>query len=182
MITIPQAIAADYERWRTFMYDKVDFALKTSKIHTKEHCSRVLLFALSMADKLNLPQEEKDVLAMASVFHDTRRLNDRPDVGHGARAAAYYKQYCAEHGLPYEQRTYDAMAFHDQEDALGIRTIESRVPREQDAVLIYQIFKDADALDRYRLGPGGFDPSYLRNQVARDLLGYAKEVWENWDK
>ena len=33
---------------------------------------------------------------MAAVFHDSRRLDDGIDKGHGSRAAAYYKEYCRE--------------------------------------------------------------------------------------
>ena len=46
------------------------------------------------------------------------------------------------------------------------------------SVLLYQIFKDADALDRFRLGPGGFDSKYLRTNEARKLVEYAKAVWK----
>ena len=41
-------------------------------------------------------------------------------------------------------------------------------------LLLYQIFKDADALDRYRLSPRGPHPKYLRTDAAFDLLGFAQ--------
>ena len=48
---------------------------------------------------------------------------------------------------------------------------------------LYRIFKDADALDRYRLGPGkgALDERYLRTDAARELMGFAKKTVENWE-
>ena len=114
---IPEQVRPAYEHWECFLEECVDFWLKTSDKHTKEHCKRVLLYCLLIADQKCLPAEEWDIL--------------------------------------------------------------SRVPQEPDTVLLYQIFKDADALDRFRLGPCGFDPKYLRTDEARNLTDYAKKVWES---
>ena len=177
-MTVPEQVRPAYDDWKRFLDERVDFWLKTSEKHTKEHCARVLLYCLLIADRKKLSQKERDILCAAAVFHDSRRQDDWLDVGHGRRAADYYKAFCAETGLPFEQRCYDVMAWHDRDDWLGIDAIQSRIPQEQDAVLLYQIFKDADALDRFRLGPGGFDPNYLRTNEAKTLVEYAKAVWE----
>ena len=42
--------------------------------------------------------------------------------------------------------------------------------------LLTQIFKDADALDRYRFGPDGLDPSYLRRPAATRLMRAARRL------
>ncbi len=49
-------------------------------------------------------------------------------------------------------------------------------------ILMYQIFKDADALNRFRLEPGGLDVKYLRTEAAKGLLDYAKSVWNTYEK
>ena len=177
-MTIPEQVRPAYQHWESFLYEQVDFWLKTSDKHTKEHCARVLLYCLLIADKKSLSKELRDILCTAAVFHDSRRQDDWLDVGHGQRAADYYKSFCSEKGRSFEQRCYDVMAYHDRDDQLGIDTIRSRIPQEPDAVLLYQIFKDADALDRFRLGPGGFDPKYLRTNEAKELAEYARSVWE----
>ena len=82
---IPEQVKGDYEKWNSFFFFFVDFWLKTSEKHTKEHCSRVLLFCLLIADKRRLSQKETDILCMAAVFHDSRRQDDWYDVGHGQR-------------------------------------------------------------------------------------------------
>lgn len=72
-MTIPEQVKDDYEKWSSFLENEVDFWLETSEKHTKEHCSRVLLFCLLIADMRRLPQRETDILSMAAVFHDSRR-------------------------------------------------------------------------------------------------------------
>lgn len=174
---IPEEVREDYERWRLFLEHKVEFWLPDSEKHTKEHCARVLLYCLLIARRMALPREDVQILCMASVFHDSRRQDDWLDVGHGQRAADYYRAWCGKTELPFDQRCYDIMAFHDRDDATGVEAISGRVPQRENAVLLYQIFKDADALDRFRLGPSGLDVNYLRTDAARSLYDYAKDVW-----
>ena len=173
-MTIPKSIQGDYHHWHNFLDAEVQFSLADSEKHTKEHCARVLLFALLIAVKMDLPHEEREVLCAAAVFHDARRQDDWLDVGHGQRAADYYREYCRTHPLVFDERAYLVMAFHDRDDALG----EVALAEQEDGVLLYRIFKDADALDRFRLGPGGLDIRYLRTDVAQSLYGCAKQIWE----
>lgn len=49
-MNISSTIASDYVRWRKFLHDNVHFLMKESEIHTEEHCARVLLFALLIAE------------------------------------------------------------------------------------------------------------------------------------
>lgn len=175
---IPKKIEDKFFQWSNFLENNIEFWLKESEIHTKNHCKRVLLFSLLIADEMNLSESEKDILAMASVFHDSRRKDDGFDVGHGKRAANYYRHYCGNSNLKYEQRTYDAICFHDIDDEIGIEKINEKNSKEHNSVLLYKIFKDSDALDRFRLGPSGLDIRYLRTKEAIGLYDYAKNIWE----
>lgn len=173
---IYQPIKETYERWYTFMEEKVEFWLPESEWHTKNHCARVLLLALVIGHEKGLSDEEKDILGMAAVFHDSRRLDDGIDKGHGSRAATYYKDYCREHNLPYEEQTYVITYYHDQDDTLGLSEIKKSPSLGERAALLYQIFKDADALDRFRLGDNGLDVKFLRTEEARGLVDFAKDL------
>jgi hypothetical protein len=173
---ICQPIKETYERWYAFMENNVEFWLPDSEWHTKSHCARVLLLAILIGHQKGLSVEEKDALGMAAVFHDSRRLEDGIDKGHGGRAGAYYKNYCSEHDLPYDEQTYYITYYHDQDDSLGLSEIKKSSALTEKAVLLYQIFKDADALDRFRLGPDGLDVNFLRTEEARQLVDFAKEV------
>ena len=171
-----QPIKMPYEQWYTFMEERVEFWLPDSEWHTKNHCARVLLLALLIGHKKNLSAEEKNALAMAAVFHDSRRLDDGIDKGHGFRAAAYYKDFCIEHDLPFDEKTYYIIYYHDQDDSVGLAEIKKSSTLHERAVLLYQIFKDADALDRFRLGPDALDEKFLRTEEARQLVDLAKEL------
>ena len=167
-----------YKRWSEFMEQEVDFWKVEKDWHTKPHCARVLLLALIMGRLNHLCIAELEALAMSAVFHDSRGQDDWLDVGHGQRAADYYRTYCEKTELNYDHRTYYIMAFHDRDDELGLRILREKFPDDPDAVLLYQIFKDADALDRFRLGADALDVKYLRTGEAKDLVEFAKMLLE----
>ena len=170
-MTIPKQVQNDYKRWYHFLEQEVQFSLSDSEKHTKEHCARVLLFALLIADKMDLSQKEREALCAAAVFHDSRRQNDWLDVDHGQRAADYYRDYCQTNSLSFDNRVYLVMAFHDRDDVLG----EAALTEQKSGILLYLIFKDADALDRFRLGPNGLDIRYLRTAEGKSLYCYAEQ-------
>ncbi len=173
---LSDAVVADWEKWASFLKDEVDFWHKASDFHTVAHCERVLLFALVLADRKGFSGAQRETLATAAVFHDSRRLDDWTDVGHGRRAADYYEEFCAARGTAFDPVCYEIMAWHDRHDEDGLEEIRRKFPGREDASLLYQVFKDADALDRFRLGPGGLDVRYLRTSEARELYGFAKKV------
>lgn len=185
---IPDYVSEDVKSsilmWENFMEKRVVFSEFGSEIHTKKHCGRVLLFAELISDMMNLDDASRDALAMASIFHDSRRKADGPDVGHGKRAADYYKEFC-ESGvgmlpLPFDMRTYFAIAYHDRDDSIGIMEIAKYFTSDKEienATLIYNVFKDSDALDRWRLGlSDGLDLNYLRTDEAKSMADFSKEV------
>lgn len=156
------------------MEQNVEFWLPDSEWHTKIHCARVLFLVLLIGHQKGLSDKEMDALGMAAVFHDSRRLDDGIDKGHGRRAAEYYKNYCREHNLPYDAGTYYITYYHDQDDSLGLSEIAKSSSLSERAVLLYQIFKDADALDRFRLGPDALNVNMLRTEEAHGLVDFAK--------
>jgi HD superfamily phosphodiesterase len=70
-----QPVTECYKRWYEFMEKNVTFSFMDSEMHTKYHCARVLLIALVIAYQIGLCDEEMDVLSMAAIFHDSRRLD-----------------------------------------------------------------------------------------------------------
>ena len=96
--------------------------------------------------------------------------------------------------LAYDPRTMLAIAWHDRDDADGLRAAVRAVERDEDpvgkgsfsatlpagasadATTVLQIFKDADSLDRVRLGPNGLDERYLRTAPARERVTFAREL------
>ncbi|WP_206099026.1 HD domain-containing protein [Paenibacillus sp. M-152] len=169
-----QPIKNKYKLWYIFMEQNIEFWLPESKMHTKEHCARVLLLSLLIGHQKGLSDKEMDALGMAAIFHDSRRLDDGIDKGHGKRAAEYYEDYCREHDLSFNAHSYYIIYYHDQNDSLGLSEIAAAPATNERGVLLYQIFKDADALDRFRLAADALDVSMLRTEEAQRLVDFAK--------
>lgn len=172
--SICKPIAKRYKFWYEFMQENIEFGLSDSLIHTKEHCARVLLLALIIADKIGLSDKEMDELSIAAVFHDSRRIDDWLDRGHGKRASEYYKDYCHNNNIPFDIQVYYIIHYHDQNDDIGLLEIGKDPSVQEICILLYQIFKDADALDRFRLGPNGLNVNMLRTKESRKLVDFAK--------
>lgn len=175
----PPIVKVLYRKWVQYMYDRIQFNRPDSPIHAMEHCERVLLFALLIGEQIygNDP-ESLTSLAHASIFHDTRRLDDYLDTGHGARASVYYMKFtCNNDDIDYYPEAEYMMRYHDLNDAIGVKSIAKRFGDGSDRVgMLYAIFKDADALDRWRLGRHGLDPRYLRTEPAKSLVDYACQL------
>lgn len=185
--TVSVTVGEQYHRWNA-LYDRdVVFNRPKSVIHAYDHCRRVLVHALALGEAV-FGADDKDaleILAHAAVFHDTRRQDEYLDTGHGARAAAYYREYCQGHkDMPWHEETEYLMRYHDLDDERGIRAIDKRFGSKAERVkTLYAIFKDADALDRFRLGPFGLDPLYLRMPQSRRRVAMARRmVEETMDK
>lgn len=178
---LPPIVKREFLRWRDFMYDKVKFNMPDSEIHAAEHCERVLLYALIIGEKIFGDNDRiLTALAHASIFHDTRRQDDYLDTGHGARAAIYYRQFCNDNeGIEYMPEAALMMKYHDIEDMRGKVGIKMEYNGSLPTMLkLYDIFKDADALDRWRLGSRGFDTRYLRTEPAKNMIKYSKRIVE----
>ena len=166
-----------FQRWAEYMYKNIQFGMQDSVIHEAAHCERVLLYAMLIALQRFADDERAfTILAHAAIFHDTRRVDDGLDTGHGARAAAYYEEFCREHPeLTYFPEAAIIMSYHDRSDKPGEAAINETFADSSERVrLLYHILKDADALDRWRLGRYGLDPDYLRTNEAINLIGFAR--------
>ncbi len=170
-----------FRQWRDFMYSgKVSFNRGDSPVHGMDHYERVLYHALAVGfEEFGADNQTLEILAHAAVFHDSRRLDDEFDTGHGARAAAYYTRFCGtDSGVVYHPETDIAIRYHDLPDELGLEAIRSRFSdaAAKRALAVFKVFKDADALDRWRLGNKGLDTRFLRTDAARSMVDTAREL------
>ena len=69
------------------------------------------------------------------------------------------------------------MRYHDLDDSKGVKAIREAFGKDAGRViLLYEIFKDADALDRWRLGSKGLDPKFLRTSPAKGMTDYSHRI------
>lgn len=177
----PELLPAYERAVKLYEPGRVEFNRPDSAVHAADHCRRVLIHALitGSAEFGADDTEAIEILSQASIFHDTRRLDEGFDTGHGARAADYYVQYCREHPdeLTFHPETEYLIRYHDLPDRMGYAAIEDAFGENSARVKrLYDVFKDADALDRPRLGPFGLDPLYLRTAKARESVPFAKKL------
>lgn len=179
--SLPDEVARRYESHLQLLYSGVRFTMPLSPVHAMPHCERVLLHVLTLASK-EMPgdTEAAEILAQAAVFHDTRRFDDYIDAGHGARAAVYYEEYCRSHSeMNFHPEVSMIMRYHDMPDVKGIEAIGRRFGASADRVeRLYAIFKDADALDRFRLSDDGLDPKFLRTESSKGMIDFARNLVE----
>lgn len=173
------AVREKFLQWDDYMYRRVRFNMPDSEIHAAAHCERVLLYALILGENIfGDDSDALDIIAHAAIFHDTRRQDEYLDTGHGARAAVYYEQFCKDNGdIEFHPESVFLMRYHDLDDAVGEEVIRKHFGDRSDRVLkLYAIFKDADALDRWRLGSRGLDPKFLRTDKARSMTDYSYRI------
>ncbi|MBE6420441.1 MAG: hypothetical protein E7031_09975 [Akkermansiaceae bacterium] len=176
---LPPVVGACFKNWAQYMYDSVPFQLADSPIHSTAHTERVLLHALLIGgSEAGEDERTLTILAHAAVFHDTRREAEGKDTGHGARAASFYEEFCKTHPeVAYMPEAAYLMRYHDRRDDLGEAAIAAAFPDSAKQVIqLFRIFKDADALDRWRLGRRGLNPDYLRTDKATHLVDFAKKL------
>ena len=176
---LPAQVKIPYLPWTEYMESNLSFNLANSEIHTKGHSERVLLYALLIGERMaENTKTDLCVLAHTAIFHDTRRLDDGLDTGHGARAASYYMKYCEINtDIAFLKPASLVMKYHDRDDETGIKAIAQSIPNEAERTIrLYRIFKDADALDRFRLGANGLDTRFLRHQEAVQLVDFARDL------
>ncbi len=145
-------------------------------IHGMAHTARVIVFSLVLAEMA--PQEgllpDPHALGWAAALHDIKRVHDFADSTHGEKAAGWIRRH-----LPALDPTVDV------EKVAFLCTYHSR--DDHDAPILtddLKIFKDADALDRWRwpLGDfGGPAPSFFRTASARALYEVSRHLCEKTD-
>lgn len=156
-------IIGDYYDYRYLITDFVEY--KMDEEHGDLHSARVLLNCLLIANDMKLTMHETDILAITAVFHDAMRENDGKDISHGEASAEYYKKFCENRlGLVnYEKVVEQIIRYHCQPDETGRENINKRYLK------LYDIFKDADALDRVRFGIRDLDINQLRTPEAKTM-------------
>lgn len=158
--------------------DDVVYNMTDWSPHGPKHSRRVLLLCLLMSEMLELSGEDTHVLATAAIYHDCRRDNDGADLDHGAASAkAYAEEVMNPDPLVVQLCTYHC---RPDKDFMEIVHEASGVMEQADrAIRLFQIFKDADALDLTRFGPGYLYYNTLRTEVGKKLPLIAQLIYRN---
>lgn len=168
--TLPPIIGS-YQKYRNMM-DDIDFEMDSEE-HDRLHQARALLLTQIIAREIGMTKYEADVLAIAAIYHDTRRDNDGEDSRHGRYAAEYYAEDVA---VPNKLVQF-LCEYHCRPDEDGYEAIKKDKwlkKRKEQATKLIQVFKDSDGLDRVRFGIRAIDVNQLRLDISKQLVLVAR--------
>ncbi len=145
-----------------------------SVLHGRLHTHRVMAWVCVLAKKLNLNNAGRLAFFSARV-HDLGRYTDNVEPGHGFEAAEVYlpkyRGLFEEFGLRPEEYEVvsQAVAWHSRRSEPTLHVGDPNVVK---------LLKDADGLDRVRLGPEEPDPAYFRFLSTPMLVPAALALYE----
>lgn len=144
-----------------------------SSVHGVSHTYRVMCHVLNIGRAAKLNHEVKLAFS-AAYIHDLARKHDN---------------YCDQHGSWAEENKLPLfIAFFEENGISGseIEIIGTAVRNhseryeldiEDKAYKVTALLKDADALDRIRIGENNLNPDYLRFKESHDLIEFAKKLY-----
>ena len=142
--------------------------------HGQLHSARVLFLALAIiqSGKIKLSPMERTQLLTAIVFHDIGRADDGVDDGHGKASRQIYETRV---GKSLDPAVSFLIEYHCLDDKLAEEYLKSTdtIRAKKRTRLLYQILKDADALDRVRFGIYDLDVNQLRLPISHKLVPLA---------
>jgi uncharacterized protein len=136
------------------------YALPVTGYHGVVHWSRVLENGLRVAE---VTGGDREVVALFALFHDSRRINENHDKGHGHRGALLAQELRGSL-VHLEDDWFDLL-----HEACRLHT-DGLIVDEPSLAACW----DADRLDLGRVGITP-QPHRLCTEAARDLLGWAHD-------
>lgn len=139
-----------------------EYTLPLNGLHGISHWARVLENGRRLVE---LTGADPDIVELFAVFHDSRRMNEGIDDGHGVRGAAYARRLRGEY-FDIDDRAFELMSEACAGHTLGMRQAD----------LTVQVCWDSDRLDLGRAGIAPV-PHFLCTPAARDLdmIAWASE-------
>jgi len=148
-----------------------------STLHGQSHVARVLVHAFRLIEATGWIEEAPRLWA-AVYLHDIARTHDGVCYRHGGDAMKKLET------LPHLRALFARAGVRD-DDYLLIHTavVHHSLPQELHRAhphwRLTSLLKDADGLDRVRLGD--LDIRYLRNPEAKEMVGFAEALFEDTD-
>jgi HD superfamily phosphodiesterase len=152
---------------------KQEYFNKPSMLHGIGHTYRVMALAWELGNRLNMARE-RDLAFMAAFIHDMARNHDGVCWKHGKRAVKYklpvFREFFIEQGATENDMHEISFSVHYH---CTPREPEKKHPFYPTLALL----KDADALDRIRMGPSNLNPRWLRYDESRRMIKEAEELY-----
>lgn len=163
----------NFEKIEELMRDK-------SNLHGINHVVRVLFNAYAVTTLENVNAEDRKIVIEAAKLHDIGRVSDGEDEENGNQSAIKARKMLEDKGFSAEE--INLICFIIKEHSLPRTKNEKDIEELPEALrqrykYCLKLLKDADKLDRVRLGD--LDSKRLSTDSAKRLVGVAKDVFEN---
>lgn len=177
-----KTLVEEFKLWRYYpifwnaMEGLNEDALYKSRIHGSGHIHRVLFWAGLIAWLEDLAEEDVRQYFRVASYHDVGRTFDGLDLHHGSRSAEKLAELTGQKGEPLLELKA-AVAAHSQPDDRMEEIIREYGPENFiRTVELTRLLKDADNLDRVRLGD--LNPKFLRHESAKRLAEFSPRLFE----
>ena len=146
-------------------------ALYKSAVHGSGHINRVILLAGLIAWGENLDERLFSQYLIAASYHDVGRYFDGLDLNHGLNSAQKIPGLTHFTGEALKE-IQGAVAAHSQPDVRLEEMVALFAPKNMPrAIQLARLLKDADNLDRVRLGD--LKPEFIRHESAKKLVNFS---------
>lgn len=169
------AVNPRYQKYKEILYT-IPFDYE-SEFHGRLHSARVLIHTLFLSKLKGLSVADRNVLCNATLWHDSGRKNDNYCEQHGYSGYTNYKNDCMGASKKPDDIVSFLIKYHCRSDADGYAEIATNPvlnAQKKRVTMLYNIFKDADALDRVRLGIRDLDVNQLRCPESHNLTLVAR--------
>lgn len=143
-------------------------------IHGIEHSFRVYELIQKLCDLERVTGLERLELGFCAFFHDIGRINDNVDITHGYKSFEKLKRLnffgLTSFNNPIVKYIIENHCINDYDALQNSKNYSLTNPKRAKYLLL--LFKDADGLDRFRLGD--FNKKYLRNTSTYGLIDLAR--------
>jgi putative nucleotidyltransferase with HDIG domain len=180
----------DAARWATRApHVPAHWFLHFSRVHGVLHTQRVHIHAQRLTEQLGWSRADRELVLSAALWHDIGREGDGVEPSHGRAGAALADELGLTAGLSVADAAVARFAIerHSLSDGgaeqhaaelAGADDPTRRLAQPERALRVLWLLKDADALDRIRLGFGECaDPRQLRHPQTIELVGFAEALY-----
>jgi HD superfamily phosphodiesterase len=164
---------SDIKEIRTQIRKVEDLFFDPHGIHGISHTKRVMFLLVILCNALKVSEANKNLLLLAGAIHDIGRTRNGVCTEHGEKS---YKKAITNYILKDLNEEEDEILKYVVSNNCKSDTaiISSTNYGKKEIYMLYQIFKDADGLDRVRIGD--LNRNYLRLGYSNKLADLASQL------
>ncbi|MHC1775162.1 MAG: HD domain-containing protein [Lentimicrobium sp.] len=145
-----------------------------SRLHGILHTYRVMVHVLRLGLMTEAIKEAR-LAFFAAYIHDMSRKHDGYCTQHGADSANFKLPLYRDNFLKNGASESELLVIGK---AVTLHSTNIELPKNDPDWLTVALLKDADALDRIRLGAGDLNPSFLRLQESHQCIRFGEKLFE----